>query len=44
VIVLLLFVPAAVTAVSRRAGLLVSVCAIAVLVSLVLRNERRPPA
>ena len=43
VVVLLLVVPAAITAVSRPAGLVASVCAVAVLVYLVLRNERGAP-
>lgn len=40
VVALLLFGPAAISLVSRKAGLIASACAVAVLVWLVLRNER----
>ena len=41
-VVLLLFGPAVLSAVSRRAGLVSGACAVAALVYLVLRNEHRP--
>lgn len=46
VVLLLLFGPAIVTSFSRRLGLVTAVCAVAALVYLVLRNERRqrPPS
>ncbi len=42
-VVLLLFGPAVLATISRRAGLVSAAVAVAALVYLVLRNERTPP-
>ncbi len=42
-VVLLLFGPAVLAAISRRAGLVSGAVAVVALVYLVLRNERMPP-
>ncbi len=44
IVVLLLFGPAVLAAISRPAGLISGAVAVALLVYLVLRNERKPPA